>query len=65
MTDQLYHVVIMRKGRSFKERMQEHRGVRLDELPALIGDPRRVDFVQLGPEGGLFTKWRAERKTRK
>lgn len=62
MSDQLWHVVIMRKGRTFKDRMHEHRGVKLHELAELIGDPRRVDYVQLGPEGALFTQWRKDSK---
>lgn len=53
-----WHVVIQRNGRTRKEQEQEFLTVSLDELPALIGDARNILYVQLAPEGGLFSQWR-------
>lgn len=57
-----WHVVVQRNGRTRKEQEQEFIAASLDELPALIGDTRNILYVQLAPEGGLFSQWRGAKR---
>jgi hypothetical protein len=57
-----WRVVIQRNGRSRKEQEQQVVDAELDDLPRLIGDPKKILYVQLAPEGGLFSRWREEKK---